>query len=161
MMPQGNGLSPDRRAAIAAGLNWLIALLMFGVGIVYLASSEVMPYHRQILATPWDDLPPGCKLLILVFMKGTGWVGISTAVSLAILLSVPFRRREPWSRWAILAVGATAVVPMLAGALYLRLQTGASAPLWPHVILCASLGTSFWLTRDFKVANVPSHSDRA
>ena len=116
---------------------------MFGVGVVYLAATEIMPYHRQILGVPWSDLPPGGQLLILVFMKGTGWVGISTAVSMAILLLVPFRRHEPWSRWAILLVGATAVVPMLAGALYLRIQAGYSAPLWPHAALCVALGAGF------------------
>jgi hypothetical protein len=84
---------------------------------------------------------------MLTLMKGTGLVGICTAVSLAVLLAVPFRAGEAWSRWAILLVGATALVPMLVGAIRMRLETGAPTPRWPHVALLAALGLAFWLTR--------------
>ena len=140
----------ERRFAIATALNWLIVAVMFGAGIRYLASTQVMPYHEQVMDVAWTELTPRCRMLVLSLMKGTGMAGISTAVSLAVLLAIPFRRRQRWSRWAILLIGATVLVPMLLGALRLRVETGASSPWWASAALLVILCLAFWLTRDFK-----------
>ncbi len=137
------------RFAIAVVLNWLVVAAMFGVGVRYVASTQPMPYHRQVMDVAWTDLTPRCRLLLMTLMKGTGMVGISAAVSLAVLLAIPFRRREAWSRWAILGIGATVLVPMLLGAIHLRIETGASTPWWASGVLLAILCLGFVLTRDF------------
>ena len=134
------------RVAIAAGLNWVVAAVMFGVGARYLVSTQLMPHHMQILGVAWTGLTPGTRTLMLILMKGTGLVGVCTAVSLALLLAVPFRRHEVWSYWAILVVGITALVPMLIGAVLVRLETGVAVPWWPHVVLLAALALAFALT---------------
>lgn len=140
------------RFAIATALNWLIVAVMFGAGVYYLASTQVMPYHKQVMGVEWTELTPRCRLLMLTLMKGTGMVGILTAVSLAVLLAIPFRKRQRWSRWAILLIGATALVPMLIGAIRLRVNTGAPSPWWASAALLVILCLGFWLTRDFKQA---------
>ena len=131
--------------AIAAALNWLVAAVLFGVGIHYLISSTVMPHHHRILDVGWAELTPRTRLLMLTLMKGTGMMAICSAVSLAVLLAIPFRAGEPWSRWAILLVGGTALIPTLAGALRVQSETGVAVPWWPHVALLAALGVAFWL----------------
>lgn len=137
------------RFAIAAALNWLVVGVLFGVGVHYLIAGKLMPHHLRVLDVEWADLTPRTRALLLTLMKGTGMVAICTAVSLAVLLAVPFRAGEAWSRWAIPLVGATALVPTLIGALRLRAETGASSPWWPHVALLAALALAFWLTSDF------------
>jgi hypothetical protein len=134
---------------IAAALNWLVVGALFGVGVRYLVSNKIMDYHLRILDVDWTDLTPRTRLLILTFMKGTGLAAVCTAVSLTVLLAVPFRAGETWSRWAIMVVGATALVPTLIGAIRLRHDTGASSPWWPHVALLAALGLAFGLTGYF------------
>lgn len=134
---------------IAAILNWAVVAVLFGVGVHYLISTTVMPHHLRILDVAWTDLTPKTRALMLTLMKGTGLVAICTAVSMAVLLTVPFRVGEPWSRWAILLVGATALVPTLIGAVRIHMETGASAAWWPHLALLAALGLAFWLTSDF------------
>jgi hypothetical protein len=136
------------RLAIAAGLNWLVAVVMFGIGVRYLAARQLMPHHLQILGVPWSELTPGTRTLMLTLMKGTGLVGVCTAVPLAVLLAGPFRRHETWSHWAILLVGLTALVPMLIGAIRVRSATGVAVPWWPHVALLAALGLAFGLAAD-------------
>jgi hypothetical protein len=136
------------RLLIATVLNWLVVAVMFGTGVYYLISTEVMPYHREVIGVPWAELAPGCRTLILTLMKGTGMVGVTGGVALAVLLAIPFRRREGWSRWAILLIGATVLVPMLMGAVRLRIDTGAAAPWWASAALLVALGLGFWLTRD-------------
>lgn len=142
----------NTRFLIAAVLNWLVAAALFGVGVDYVTSSRLKPHHEQILDVPWSELTPQCQALMLTLMKGTGMVGVSTAVSMAILLAVPFRRRQRWSRWAILVVAGMALVPTLLGAIQVHAETGASSPVWPHVVLMAMLGLAFFLTRDFERA---------
>ena len=134
---------------VAGALNWLVAAALFGVGVRYLVARELMPHHLEILDAPWADVSPRARVLMMILMKGTGMVAICTAVSLAVLLAVPFRLREGWSRWAILLVGATALVPTLIGAVRVYMQTGVSSAWWPHLALLAALGLAFWLTGDF------------
>jgi len=133
------------RFTAATLLNWGVAGAMAGVGVHYLASDTLMPYHLQVLDVPWNTLTPHTQVLLLTLMKGTGLVGVMAAVSLAVLLAVPFRRREPWARYAVLLVGATALVPTLIGAIRLRMTTGASAEWWPHVAMLIALAVSFRL----------------
>ena len=133
------------RLVIAACLNWLVAAAMFGVGVRYLISTELMPHHLRVLGTAWDEIPPSTRTLMLTLMKGTGLVGVSTAVSLAVLLAIPFARHESWSRWAILVVALTALIPMLIGAIRVRMETGVAVPLWPHLVGLADRALAFWL----------------
>ena len=137
------------RFVIAAVLNWLVVGMLFGVGVRYMVSNKIMAYHLRILDVAWTDLTPRTRILMLTLMKGTGLVAVCTAVSLAVLLAVPFRAGETWSRWAILIVGATALIPTMVGAIRLRRATGASSPWWPHVALLAALGLAFGLTEGF------------
>jgi len=136
------------RFAIAAGLNWLVAAVMLGVGVRYLISTDLMPHHLRVLGAAWNDLPPSARTLMLTLMKGTGLVGVSTAVSLAVLLAIPFARHESWSRWAILVVALTALIPLLIGAIRVRMETGVTVPVWPHLVGLAALGLAFWLAGD-------------
>jgi hypothetical protein len=136
------------RFAIAAVLNWLVVAVLFGVGVHYLVSRTPMPHHLQILDVPWTDLTPRTRALLLTLMKGTGMVAICTAVALAVLLAIPFRAGEAWARWAVLLVGATALVPTLLGAIRMRFETGASSAWWPHLALLAVLSLACWLSGD-------------
>jgi len=133
------------RLVVAAALDWLIAAVMFGIGIRYLAATQLMPHHVRMLGVPWTDLTPGTRTLMLTLMKGTGLVGICTAVAFGVLLAIPFRRQEAWSYWAVLLVGLTALVPMLIGAWQVRAATGVPVPWWPHVVLLLLLALAFLL----------------
>ena len=75
------------RFAIATVLNWAVAAVMLGVGVRYLIAASPMPYHVQILDVAWTELTPRTRILMLTLMKGTGMVGICTAVSMAALRS--------------------------------------------------------------------------
>jgi hypothetical protein len=137
------------RFAVATALNWLVAAVMFGIGLRYLAATQIMPHHLRILGVAWTDLTAPTRTLMLTLMKGTGLVGVCTAVALGVLLAIPFRRQEAWSYWAILLVGITALVPMLIGAVRVRRVTGVAVPWWPHVVLLVSLGLAFLLALGF------------
>jgi len=142
-------------AAIA--LNAVVALALLGVGIDYMASTEPKHHHMQVLDRPWADIDPRVQTLIMTLMKGTGLLAVSTAVSLGVLIAVPLRRRQPWSRWAVLLVAGVTLVPTLVGTFNVRAETEANAPYWPHLAMIACLGVAFWLTRDFAAPRTSQH----
>ena len=135
---------------IATALNVAVAAALAGVGLDYVLSPGLKAHHLQILDVSFDSLTVRTQILLVALMKGTGLVAIQGAVGLALLLLVPFRRRENWSRWAILAIGGLTLIPTLFGALRLRAQTGAAAEWWPHVVMLSALLLAFGLARDFR-----------
>jgi hypothetical protein len=139
----------SRKFLLAAILNWGVAAALAGVGIDYLTSRTLKPHHVQVLDVPWESLSPRTQSLMITLMKGTGLAAVVAAVAMAVLLCEPFRRREPWSRVALLIVSAAAIVPALIGTIQVRSETGADAPWWPHAAMLAALAAAFWLTRDF------------
>lgn len=135
---------------IALGLNIIIVLIGLLVGVQYLVSSEINSYHKEVIGVEWETLAPGVKTLLLILMKGTGDAAVIGAVSIAILLFIPFRRGENWSRWAILTIGLILLVPMLVGALYLVYTTGASSPWWLNAAMMIILITGFLMSGGLK-----------
>ena len=134
----------------AFGLNLLVALVSLLVGISYLVSSGMTSYHMQVIGFDWDRLSPGVQTLLLILKKGTGDACVLAGLAISILLFIPFRRRESWSRWAILTIGYAFYVPMLGGAVYLTFTTGASSPWWLNAIMLLMLTIGFFITGDFE-----------
>ncbi|MBU2548066.1 MAG: hypothetical protein KKB20_06645 [Proteobacteria bacterium] len=131
---------------ISFGLNLCIVLAGFLMGASYLARSEITSYHKEVIGVDWAGLAPGVQKLLVILMKGTGDAALVAAVSIGILLLIPFRRRENWARWAILIIGLTLLVPMLIGAVYLASTTGASSPWWLNAVLMLFLIVGFLLS---------------
>lgn len=138
------------KCRIAFVLNSIIVLVGLLIGSSYLIRSDVTSYHREVIGVEWGSLAPGVQKLIIILMKGTGDAAIVTALSMALLLLIPFRRGENWSRWAILLIGLALLIPMLIGAAYLASTTGASSPWELNAALTIILFIGFMLSADLK-----------
>ncbi len=116
------------RVTIAFVCYLLLIPSLLGFGLMYLLRSEFMPYHAAAVGTSWTQLRPEFQALFLALMKvcGGGW--LAAAASLSVLVLIPFRRNEPWSRWAIPLVGLCWAVPTLYATLMLKARTGAATP---------------------------------
>ena len=121
------------RRKVAFGGYLVIALAAVGVGLRYLLSSRIMPYHQLALGVPWDDLAPRERLLLLALLKGIGLCALVTGLVVGTLLIVPFRRGERWARWAIAGLCLTTLVPAACIAVSLAAATGAATP-WPILV---------------------------
>ena len=110
------------------------ALVEIGLGVVYFAAPELMPYHEEALGVGWSDLEPGVRTLLITLLNGYGSAHVAVGIALCALLLFPFRRGQVWARWAILAAG----FPVLAGTAYLAARlaasTGAHVP-WPGALV--------------------------
>jgi hypothetical protein len=120
------------------------------VGAVYAASPRPMPYHLEVLGTPWSELDPRARALLLALLHGAGAGALAAATAVWILLLVPFRRGEPWARWAIPAVALWVVAPAAGLAWSLHEATGASTP-W-----AAPLAATALLVAGLVLAYVPA-----
>lgn len=119
-------MSLRTRAAFAC---FLIFAVLFGLGgLVYATASEIMPYHQQVTGMAWAELEPGVQVMFLGFIRVLGCLNFIAALSVGILLFGPFRRGEPWARWAIPALCLAVLVPHTATAFHLAAATGAPTP---------------------------------
>lgn len=91
----------NKRDKIAFTIYLVVILLGFAFGISYLACSTIMPYHHQAIGLKWEDLEPGLQVMLQNFVNFAGAGFITGSMSCLIMLLIPFRRGEPWDRWAI------------------------------------------------------------
>lgn len=107
------------------GFN-VVGLFLFG--LIYTFNSEFLPFHSDAIQTLWESLSQASQVLYLGMMKTEGAGFLSSALAIAILLYIPFRRREIWSYWAMAAIGIVEHVPGLIGAYNTSQATPASSP---------------------------------
>jgi len=116
------------RMTAALACYGLVILLALSFAGLYLLRSQFMPYHAVAIGASWPDLSPRYQALFLALMKvgGGGWLAVAGAMG--ALLLIPFRRKEPWARWAVTLIGLAAAVPTLYATLLVKARTPASPP---------------------------------
>ena len=121
-------------------------------GLMYLLRPEFMPYHAAAIGISWAQLRPEFRALFLALLRvcGGGW--LAGAASLSVLIFIPFRRSQPWSRWAIPLVGLCSAVPTLYATLMLKARTGAATPWFAPAATILLLVIGFLLSFPWKKA---------
>jgi len=114
----------------------LASLLLIAFGLIYLLSSEFMPYHAAAIGKSWTEVDPAFQILILALMKVTGGGFLASAFAIVILLFKAFRRGQRWSFWAI---PITALIVSLSS-LYVTINVALNTPASPPW-MAAALGT--------------------
>jgi hypothetical protein len=79
----------------------IVAVFGLLVGGVYFISSKVMPYHEIVIGTTWDMLKPGYQDAVLGMMNLVGIFSFSLFLAGLIILIIPFRKGESWTRWTL------------------------------------------------------------
>ena len=123
------------RSKLAAMVCHSLAILpMLLGGIVYAIRDNYMSYHAEATAYAWQDLEPGMQVLFLAMLNGSGSLMLLTALSLILLLAIPFRNNERWSFWAIPLIGISAISIAIRAAVLVDFNTAANPP-WQWLIL--------------------------
>ncbi|MFP6843577.1 MAG: hypothetical protein VB958_00035 [Thalassolituus sp.] len=104
------------------------ALGLFVFGLIYTFSSEFLPFHSDAIGRSWNELTPAVQTLYLGMMRTEGAGLMSSALAIAILLAIPFKKREVWCFWAMTAIGIVEHAPSMFGALHTSQLTPASSP---------------------------------
>jgi len=134
-------------ATTGAFICYLIAAVgSIGFGIVYLARSTFMPYHRDAISTPWEKLEKPYQALFLALIKVAGGGFLVSGLSVLFMALFPFRAGEVWARFAIPLVGLAMALPALYATVHVRRHTPASPPVATTLILIALLLIGFALS---------------
>ena len=115
---------------LAAACYIVSAIAMLAIGLAFIFAQEFFPFHSDVIQTSWQELGKPEQTLYIGMMRTEGAGFLASAVAIAILLLIPFRRREVWSFWAMTVVGLVEHVPTLVATYHVS-QTTAANPPWP------------------------------
>ena len=76
----------------------LVALVSILFGLIYLIRNEFMPYHSKAIGSSWSDVERNLQVLIIALMRAAGGGFLATGLAILILLIVPWRAGDTWSR---------------------------------------------------------------
>src|SRR5512139_2560976 len=144
------------RIKIAFACYLFVASASIVSGVRYMLASQIMPYHQEAVSVSWGELSPSIQTMFLVFLHASGMSMLLFATSVLILLLIPFRRGEVWSRWALPLLCVPAQIGALYFALDLHVSTQASTP-WPDIafttiLVLAAMALSIGRSRPGHVA---------
>jgi hypothetical protein len=108
-------------------LFYLIAAGGICIGLIYLFSPKIMPYHQQFLGITHEQLPSNIAKLLLTLMRVAG--SLFLALSFCILMLVRFGLQngiDRWILWTILGAVLIFAIPTL----YFTLRIGWYTPWW-------------------------------
>jgi hypothetical protein len=140
-----------KRLRLAIGC-YLAGILIIGViALIYLLTPQLLPYQETAIGTPWSDLDRGFQVQFLSLLKVSGGGYLATAITLTVILLIPFRRGELWARIAIPAIGIPAILVVNYAGLTIIQNTDGRPPLiaGPAAVLLFLLG--FFLSSDMRL----------
>lgn len=107
-------------------------------GLVYAFRDQYFSYHAEATTYAWQELAPGVQILFRAMLNGAGSLMLLTALTLILLLTIPYRNNERWSFWAIPLIGISAILITIRAAVLVDLNTAANPP-WQWLILVIGL----------------------
>jgi len=128
------------RNKVGFACNALAAALAASFGVVYLLSTQFMPYHAQAIGRDWQDLDANLQVLLLAMIKVIGAGYLVGAVVMTMLLIIPWRRGDPWARWTVFVQGLGVSLYSAGAALFVERHTIARPP-WEAAVIGGVLVT--------------------
>ena len=132
----------SKRMKIAFGCYLLNTLNMAAAGVVYVLTTQFMPFHAIAVGKTWDQVDPSFQVLLLTFIRVIGGGVITVALATGILLFIPFRQGIRWAQWAIPAIFIFYVlIAYLYPLLSVALNTSLNPP-WTGAVLSTVLAVA-------------------
>ena len=116
------------RNMLSAICYLLVVILLVVFGLRYLLASQFMSYHAVALDTSWSELSEPYQTVFLGLIRVVGGGMLAGGAAIGFMLVVPFRRKEPWARWAMLITGLILSGSALHATLSIKFGTPASPP---------------------------------
>ena len=124
------------RKQIAFSCYLAAIIIIASIALSYLFTPHLLPFHEQAIGVAWSKLQPGFQTQFLSLMKVAGGGYWATAVSLGVLLFIPFKRGDKWARSAIAGIGIPAISIINYAGLTVILNTPGRPPLiWGPVVI--------------------------
>ena len=129
--------------------NLAVSIGFMAQGLIYFGSQQYMPYHADITGLTWEEVPKAFHSLILALIHGGGIGSFTSGLAIFILVFIPFRNGQKWSRNAIVWIGLAGTVPVL----FIILSQGLKQDALPFqltVLAIVFLLAGFFLSSELK-----------
>ena len=108
--------------------NYLVALLLLVIGLIYLFKNSFMPYHSDAISLDWSEVDSGTKFLILAFMRAMSGGYIAIAISTAFLQKKFASGKITWIPFLNLISGLILILSTLYGTMIVRFNSPGKPP---------------------------------
>lgn len=116
-------------------------LIIATMALTYLFTPQILPYQEAALGMSWDELDSELQAQLLSLVRVSGGGYLATAIALATMLFIPFRRGEKWARIAIPAIGIPAALVVT----YAGLTVVQNTPGRPPVLIAPVTAILFFM----------------
>ena len=140
----------NAKTKFAFGCYLAAILIIASLALIYLLTPQLLPYQEKAIGVSWSELTTGVKIQFLSLLKVCGGGYLFTAISLAVLLFIPFKQGENWARWAIPAIGIPAISIVNYAGLTIILNTPGRPPLIAGPVAIVLLILGLILSADVK-----------
>jgi hypothetical protein len=117
------------KAKIGACSNYLAAVLLMIMGVIYLTRSSFMPYHGIALSHEWQDVDPMVRVLILALMRGVSGGLLASSITIIFLQYKFMALKLKWIPKLIIIIGMVLCSTLLYAMLMVKLNTPGHPPL--------------------------------
>lgn len=131
-------------------LNYLVAFIALGFGLIYLFKSSFMPYHSEAVSLPWEMVEEKFRFLILAIMRAASGGYLLGAVMIALL---QYRFDKTGLRWippVILIAGSIVALTSLYATLIVRLNSPGKPPTLMAVVLLVLIIAGYFFNRKWQ-----------
>jgi len=127
------------RRQVAFVCYGIIALVSLTLGLIYLLSSEFMPYHAAALQMDWSAVDASLQTLLLALMRvaGAGWLALAAALSALLIFAFPGGRL--WVRVTLPLLVLLFYGPTLWATVAVTVGTPAQAPWYGNAMALAAM----------------------
>lgn len=102
--------APAEMKFVSAVLYALVGLAFLGLGLRYIMSPELMPYHIEILDAEWETLAPAYRQLLLGLLKGFGIGSMGAGLATILLVAMSFANAPRWPTFVVSAFYSTGLI---------------------------------------------------
>ena len=110
-------------------------------GLIYALRDSYFSYHAAATSYTWDELAPGIQILFRAMLNGAGSLMLLIALTLILLLMIPFRQNQRWCFWAIPLIGISTILITIRAGISVELNSSSNMP-WPWLLIVVGLFTS-------------------
>ncbi|MBS2098889.1 hypothetical protein [Carboxylicivirga linearis] len=115
---------------LACTFNLLASVILMVLGIIYLFNPQYMPYHRQAVSLPWEEVPMEFQKLILALMKALGGAYLAVGITISLLQIQVNKTRNTLAVIIIFVSGIVVTISSLYASLLVRINTPGKAPYY-------------------------------
>ena len=108
--------------------NYLGALILLTLGLVYLCRTSFMPYHSEAVSVNWNEVESSTQYLLLALMRAVSGGFIATSIVIIVLQKKFSSTKIPWIPWLILVAGLIVTSASLYATIIVRLNSPGKPP---------------------------------